>query len=356
MAININKVPSVLHTTYNPVLLELQDSSGTEQTIEVIVAGNTYSMTREYFNGSVTFNISEILKQFFREERKNIYLDKVHRNTLLSYSYEIHFSNQIIYPGAVNAVAQLGESSDLMEIRAGSMLTGFERIYKYPGYELIVSCISFRDGTYFGYNSTTENSGEPLPASHFHIVIEDNKNYLSISNKPLTYKICDNNSIEITNNFGEIICHKNRTSGIIEKMLPIINKCVPPNPFYVRWINQSGGWEYWMFGIRQYHTKSTDNQQFFNPVVWDQAEAKAFTKEIYKDAEEKITVGAEGITNVEFDVLSKIMYASHIEYYQPETKKWFFLIAESGEIQKDTRNHSQNLEITFLLPTPQLQY
>lgn len=130
----------------------------------------------------------------------------------------------------------------------------------------------------------------------------------------------------------------------------------PENPFYVRWINQQGGYDSWMFSYRQFFTKSISNQQSFSPVVLDQSAVSGFSKVYAMQGSEQVRVGAAGLTANEFDCISKLIYSPKIEWWSEKTSTWINLIVANGNNERDNHNVLGELEFTFNLPEPQLQF
>lgn len=130
----------------------------------------------------------------------------------------------------------------------------------------------------------------------------------------------------------------------------------PENPFYVRWINQQGGYDSWMFSYRQFFSKSISNQQSFSPVVLDQSAVSGFSKVYAMQGSEQVRVGAAGLTANEFDCISKLIYSPKIEWWNESTSTWINLIVANGNNERDNHNVLGELEFTFNLPEPQLQF
>jgi len=137
----------------------------------------------------------------------------------------------------------------------------------------------------------------------------------------------------------------------------IENPILPENPFYIRWINRQGGRDYWMFGYRQFLTKSIANQQTFKPVVINQLTAKSFTEIVSLESVEKVKVGVQGLSKNEFDCISNLVYSPLIEWFNESTQSWQRIFVDGdGSSDNDTHNILKEIEFTFLLPTPQLQF
>jgi hypothetical protein len=124
----------------------------------------------------------------------------------------------------------------------------------------------------------------------------------------------------------------------------------------VKWVNQQGGIDYWMFSRRQLFKREVSNVEIFSPVVTDSETAKGFSQILGVDGIEKVTVGAENITSNEYESISKLIYSPKIEWFNEKLQKWQTLIIDKGDNDNDTKATLKELDFTFKLPDPQLQF
>ena len=73
------------------------------------------------------------------------------------------------------------------------------------------------------------------------------------------------------------------------------------------------------------------------------------------EAKKSILVGAESLTENEYNVISNLIFSPTIQYYDKENYKWKGLLLDDNEISKDTSLAKQSIEFKFLLSTPQIQ-
>lgn len=140
------------------------------------------------------------------------------------------------------------------------------------------------------------------------------------------------------------------TDSLPVKLMPL-----PENPFYVRWINRLSGYDNWMFGYRQFATKAVINQQSFAPSITDQQTQTP--REVYAlSGLETVRVGAQGLSQTEYDVLSNLIYSPKIEWFNEESQSWIRLSVAGSNIERDNRNILSEVEFTFNLPEPQVQF
>lgn len=363
---NIIKQPPAIHTAFNPVVLQLSTTDPDELFNEYVrvylrANGKSVLLERELFNNITTFNLSGPLKRLFDEGLYPTIPEAgyLEREGILSFVYDIDIDVRegfVNIPGllALNAVSQIGYSSDLTTL-GQKFLTGFGKLKKYEGYPLSVAFLNPEKNSYINFNGVTINPEGAVTDPHFVISIPDEANSVSVSGVSLIEPLVTNFGWDITTNSDEQIYVRINTSGIPVMNIPVDHPCLPDSPFYVRWISRTGGWEYWMFSFRQSVEKEAASPMFAYPYILDQSTVKSDSNLIGMEGSEKITAGAQ-IGNDEFDVISGIIYSPRIEWYNKEAGKWIILTVDSSSIAKDTREESQSIEITFLLPTPQLQF
>jgi hypothetical protein len=200
------------------------------------------------------------------------------------------------------------------------------------------------------------NLDAPIEDVLFEIDIPDGVNVLCSSENNIFSALSDILDEIIVTVSGDTIWTKNGNSPGAVLAINITPQCMPDNPFYVRWLNDMGGWEYFMFSFRQNIEKSVENQQYFHPYTRSSETAKGYVRAAWIESAEQITVGAGMLSPTEYEALSKIIYSPQIEYYNKDLGKWFTLAIEDSTIIKDTRDVTGSVEITFNLPSPQLQF
>lgn len=141
---------------------------------------------------------------------------------------------------------------------------------------------------------------------------------------------------------------------ISKKLTVECSKCIPNNPFYIRWINRYGGFDYWMFSKRQTFEREIKNIETFEPYISDFFNASGTATVIDKSIESKVTIGAEGLTVNEWRILSFIADSAFVQWYDEENMKWINIIVEKSKLALQTDSSRHGLELTIQLPTPQL--
>ena len=132
------------------------------------------------------------------------------------------------------------------------------------------------------------------------------------------------------------------------------NKCTPSSPFYIRWLNRYGGWDYWMFQKRQYKEIAQKNHDTYSPYIPDYSFANSTDKLLSKEVSEQITIGAEQITKEDWEVLSYIVKSSLVQWYDKDNARWLDIVVDKTKTAMQTDETVHMIEFVVLLPTPQL--
>ena len=134
----------------------------------------------------------------------------------------------------------------------------------------------------------------------------------------------------------------------------VVCRCVPQNPFYMRWINKYGGYDYWMFEKRQTFERELKNVETFKPYTSSLATAHGTDIVIDKEVESRVTIGAEGLPANDWKVLAFIACSPFAQWYNEELSLWTNVVVEKAKLAMQTNNALHGLELTIQLPTLQL--
>jgi len=127
------------------------------------------------------------------------------------------------------------------------------------------------------------------------------------------------------------------------------------NPFYIKWRNTFGAWDYWLFDVKQVHSISTREIGDFAPYFAD-IETQDRTRELLqKEAVETVKVGADDLTIGEMLGLQQILYSPRVywlkEWDGVNAPVWRQIIPAPGGYQLYiTDRNFQAIEIDFEFP------
>lgn len=347
----ITKQPDKVHAAFNPVVFEVQTALDNVE-MAVRTSNEVINLKKEAFNGVAVFDISPILAKAFKD------VEMVGNRTYwedgyLSVNYNVKLEGQEILFTAVNSAVQAGESSSLTG-KQGSFLTKFDRLRFYPGYERVISVLGFDEANYFNFEGESQRAVN-ISGKVYNTNIKES-NYIAISNNTgVDEYLTTNDDVIITDNLGNPIVIIRGSAGLVVKRKYIDTYCIPNHPLYVRWINALGGRDYWMFSYRQYESNSISERKEFTPYS-NTSEVSSFTKTLSLKGKQTITAGTGNLNNNEYEALKDIIYSPRVEYYNEELQKWIEVQIEDVELTSDKRSFVHGLELSFLLPTRQMQF
>lgn len=137
------------------------------------------------------------------------------------------------------------------------------------------------------------------------------------------------------------------SAGNILGEYSISEGCVPDAPFYVRWINASGGWNSWMFERRT----ETDEVEDANNIQLYIADPTDTQQTVSLNAARTVTVGEGLLSKDDYRILAALPRSPRIQWYNEELNTWqTIVIAESFSATWNTRNGFGNVEFTFAMP------
>lgn len=123
--------------------------------------------------------------------------------------------------------------------------------------------------------------------------------------------------------------------------------CVPASPFYVRWINTSGGWDSWMFERRE----ETDEVEDVNNIQLYIADPTDTQQTVSLNATRTATVGEGLLSKDDYRTLAALPRSPRIQWYNEELQRWqTIVIAEGFSASWNSRNGFGSVEFTFALP------
>lgn len=139
-------------------------------------------------------------------------------------------------------------------------------------------------------------------------------------------------------------------AGIQQDFIRIVETPVPAHPFYVRWINNLGGWEYFMFACQQKEANQLSVNDTYEPYITAgrYGQRKAFHKEATRVVETSTGI----IDRQTYESVSKLIYSPVIQLY--DGSDWVEIQVRDGKTEVLAEQPTGELIMTFELPTPQL--
>jgi hypothetical protein len=344
------RCPSAIHTAFNPVILQLKAVNGETSEECVLESGSrSVAVRREFFNGETKFDLSDILKYWFEEgteaisKSEHCFVDR-----RLTFEYDYGYGSAY----AVNAVVQLGRNPNMLTW-GNRLLTHFPVLKKYEGYPLDVSYLSNGRNAVVYFDWVREHEGS-INKPHFSIDIPDGVGLVEVVNVPIV-ALGNNSGENILDNGGRKIMVVN-PRGTVRVERALLDSCVPSNPFYVRWINPLGGFDYWMFYQNQLYGRKVKTLTTMMPAIDDIERARYVEREVDKEVDNSVFVGAGNLTDREYEALLTVATAPLVEWWDRELETWIRIYVASGDFENGTWDTKKEIELEFTLPVQQTQF
>jgi hypothetical protein len=290
------------------------------------------TLSAESFEGKTVFNAGEVVKPRFAKNLAEFGSRLIVEDPALSISHTVSAKVASETFVAVNGVSQIGKSSARLG-ETGALLSTLEHLTYYEGYPFDYTIMAAEDD-WQTVHGTAYSGGIAR--------------------------------VLLTSGMQKVLANENREDVLIKKDNQVLlgfyvdrriyRSCIPDNPFYVRWLNHLGGVDYFMFGKTQKKTRSIKSVSSFNPFI-DNTETAKTNRQVYSmSTESSVVAGTSLLGRKDYEAVSLIPFSPIIEWYNEETGKWVRLTVEKFDGNTDTRGEMSSAEITFTMPTINVQY
>ena len=333
----ITGAPSKFHAAFNPIIFEVTQSSDTEASAALPIYDENgilvATLTRTFYDTTTKFDVSNVVNKMFSTSEP-IFIAGVAVDKRLFVKYKVGG----VWYIAINAAIDMGRTSSLAG-QVGLILSKFSKVTVYANYPFDISVLV--DAAFSGLTAESVNR------------IQDAANF--VQNTSNVVYLLDNSGDYILDNLLNYII-LDRTGGSATGSLFVVeNGCIPPNPFYVRWVNNSGGLDYWMFSVSQDVKTSLKSSSSFRKFYTDTEAERGSSVSYAKEAEDIVTAGSVDLTSEQYQALSAIPFSPMIEWFNEDIQKWVRLSIDKEDNTQITRQTRQTIEITFILPQRNLQ-
>lgn len=131
---------------------------------------------------------------------------------------------------------------------------------------------------------------------------------------------------------------------------------VPCNPFYIRWINQKGGWDTYMFEQHKKYTQEVDRGDQYvlaNSLDPYSAETRG---ELAPEFKNIVQAGAEQLDENDFNLLKGIALSPLVQVYKYEIGQWQRVLVNDTDLTWDTKTPRNTVSYEFQLIDEQTQW
>lgn len=294
--------------------------------------GTSVTLTVESFGGRTIFNAGEVAKTKFAKNLAEFGSEPLLLDPALALKHTVSAKVTTREFVAVNGVSQIGQRSARTG-EDGNVLTTLSALSYYEGYPLDYSVIAAE-------SNVQTSAGEAVKGGIYRVLVGD-----------------DNQRILQNESGNEVLVDTDKKVLLgFDMDARIRRRCVPDNPFYVRWLNRDGGVDYFMFGKTQKKTKSLKSVTTYAPFVEDTQSARTNRKIYSMEAEAGIKAGTSLLNKTDYEAIAAMPFSPLIEYYEEQLYKWIRVAVEKFDGETDTKGEMFSVEISFTLPNINTQY
>lgn len=305
--------------TSNQIALDIAATE--KQTIEV--AG--VELTAEPIDGVATFFLDGILRSLYTDGRTII------DGCILHYT-DAAISTQVEINGGtyffVRGVAQAGRKRNAVPWVFMMTKTALQW---YEGYELgVVFCVENPDGLDWDVVSGNIN-GEIEQQNNHHSEIQRAVVFTDLTTSPLSI------------GWGNLIGIK--FNDEMKDAVTLQKKRVPAHPFYVRWINELGGYDYHMFSCNQQHDYALTSQ-----TTYDMQDGDGQQVVLEKRGNHTIEASSGLVSRQDAIAIAELVLSPDIRWYDEKAGQWIRITAEQQSISLKTEHPTSEVVLKFVLP------
>lgn len=135
-----------------------------------------------------------------------------------------------------------------------------------------------------------------------------------------------------------------------------VNTEVPCNPFYIRWINQKGGWDTYMFEQHKKYTQEVDRGDQYVLANSGDPYASQTRGELAPEFKNIVQAGAEQLDENDFNLLKGIALSPLVQRYNDSTRVWQRVLVNDTDLTWDTKTPRNTVSYEFQLIDEQTQW
>ena len=315
------------------------------------------------FGTSKKYDLSFLAKAGFRDDRLRTspYIDPsigfaIDYSLISAYAYRVIGERNFNVRYASRGVRARGYNANFTESYLGLVLTdrvpdNDRNLYvkKYPEYPYYVTL--FPRGFV----------GSPRVATSIDVRVkhyEDVEKQFDIStrlNIPLVYEFEDADASEDEADYVKLRPSVGEYSSQAWNIIFVYTE-VPCNPFYIRWINQKGGWDTYMFEQHKKYTQEVDRGDQYVLANSRDPYASQTRGELAPEFKNIVQAGAEQLDENDFNLLKGIALSPLVQRYNYSVKAWQRVLVNDTDLTWDTKTPRNTVSYEFQLIDEQTQW
>lgn len=131
---------------------------------------------------------------------------------------------------------------------------------------------------------------------------------------------------------------------------------VPCNPFYIRWINQKGGWDTYMFEQHKKYTQEVDRGDQYVLANSRDSYASQTRGELAPEFKNIVQAGAEQLDENDFNLLKGVALSPLVQRYNYSVGLWQRVLVDDTDLTWDTKAPRNTVSYEFQLIDEQTQW
>lgn len=315
------------------------------------------------FGTSKKYDLRFLAKAGFRDDKLRTfpYIDKsigfaIDYSLISAYAYKCIGERDFNVRYASRGVRARGYDANFAEAHMGLVLTdrvpdNDRNLYvkKYPGYPYYITL--FPRGFWGALSLTT--SIDVRVKLHDSV---EKQFYISIRlNLPLVYEFEDADASEDEADYVKLRPSAKEYSSQAWNIIFVYTE-VPCNPFYIRWINQKGGWDTYMFEQHKKYTQEVDRGDQYVLANSGDPYASQTRGELAPEFKNIVQAGAEQLDENDFNLLKGIALSPLVQRYNYSIKAWQRVLVNDTDLTWDTKTPRNTVSYEFQLIDEQTQW
>lgn len=153
-----------------------------------------------------------------------------------------------------------------------------------------------------------------------------------------------------------IVRNRNLTLNSDKWHIRYVDTEVPCNPFYIRWINQKGGWDTYMFEQHKKYTQEVDRGDQYVLANSRDPHASQTRGELAPEFKNIVQAGAEQLDENDFNLLKGIALSPLVQVYNYQLAVWQRVLVNDTDLTWDTKAPRNTVSYEFQLIDEQTQW
>lgn len=309
------------------------------------------------------YDLSFLAKAGFRDDgwKTFPYIDQIigfaiDYSLISAYAYRCIGEQNFNVRYASRGVRARGYQANFTEAHLGLVLTdrvpdNDRNLYvkKYPGYPYYVTL--FPRGFVGSLRVTTSID---VRVKHY----EDVEKQFDIStrlNIPLVYEFEDADASEDEADYVKLRPSGGEYPSQAWNIIFVYTE-VPCNPFYIRWINQKGGWDTYMFEQHKKYTQEVDRGDQYVLANSRGPYASQTRGELAPEFKNIVQAGAEQLDENDFNLLKGIALSPLVQRFNESIGGWQRVLVNDTDLTWDTKTPRNTVSYEFQLIDEQTQW